>query len=139
MDNASIDTLIRGKGLKVTAQRRVILGFLIRSAMPLSIEEVRENIGASANPVTVYRVLEQFVRAGLVYQTDFRSGKAYFEYQKSSHHHIVCTECGMREEVEVCVQIDENELADASKQFANVTSHALEFFGVCKHCAESKK
>lgn len=139
MQRVSVDNLIREKGLKVTAQRRAILDFLVRSATPLSIEEVRESIGSSANPVTVYRVLEQFVRAGLIYQTDFRNGKAYFEYQKTSHHHIVCTECGVREEVEVCVEIDEERLAASSGTFAVVRSHALEFFGICKHCATMKR
>lgn len=133
------ENLLRGKKLKVTRARIAIVQALIHAKAPLSIEEIKKEVGRSANAVTVYRVLEQLVESGLVYQTDFRSGKAYFEYQEVAHHHIVCTQCGAREEVGTCLEIDPTLALKRSKKFHSIESHALEFFGTCKECKKEKK
>lgn len=134
-----IETLLRDKGLKVTRARLAIVQVLMRAGAPLSIEEIKRGVGDAANAVTVYRVLEQLVEIGLVYQTDFRSGKAYFEYQEVAHHHIVCTQCGAREEVGICLEVDPALALKRSKKFHSIESHALEFFGTCKECKKEQK
>ena len=124
-----VRSLLHGAGLRYTRTRERVLKTLAESKRPLASDEIHRLLKGAVNMVTVYRVLESLVKKGLVYQTDFRSGKAFFEFQEDHHHHIVCTECGYREHVDVCVPHTAQ-----PKGFAAVHNHMLEFFGVCKSC-----
>lgn len=131
---------IRDAGLRCTQPRLLVLKQLMRTKKPCSIDDLHARLNDRVNIVTLYRILSEFVKRGLVYQTDFRTGKAYFEFQHNHHHHIVCTECGRTEDITV-PQADAalRSAAAHTKDFAAVTHHALEFFGNCRDCAEIGK
>jgi Fe2+ or Zn2+ uptake regulation protein len=126
---------IREIGLKCTQGRVLVLATLMQSKKPLAIEAIQRKTEGYINPVTVYRILNHFAEKGLVYQTDFRTGKAYFEFQNNHHHHLVCTGCGRQEEIDICV--DRERVMRRSKYFKAVHGHVLEFFGMCKKCAHA--
>lgn len=132
--------VLESVGLRVTPQRLAILGILRNAGEPVSIDTIQKKVGTRANYVTLYRVLKQFVESGLVYQTDFREGKAYFEYQESGHHHhhITCTGCGVREATDDCHETADNyaHVTRHTKKFRTIQSHTLEFFGTCVGCAK---
>lgn len=137
MNNASrAKDLLKKKGFKVTKNRVCVLDFLIKSSRPLTAEEISQKL--MINIVTIYRILEAFVSKNLIYQTDFRQGKSFFEYQDEHHHHhhIICTECNKREHLDFC--LDEKTINNLKKKssFVSIDSHILEFFGVCKKCAK---
>ncbi len=126
--------ILKESGMKVTKNRLLVLDLLISSEKPMSVEDVFKKLKA-VDQVTIYRILNQFVLKDIVYQTDFRSGKAYFEFQDHHHHHIVCKKCGYLEGVEFCLSDSFiKKVQVSSKKFKNVSDHALEFFGVCKTC-----
>jgi Fe2+ or Zn2+ uptake regulation protein len=134
-EHAAVEQL-RAKGLKVTDGRVAVLHGLMHAHEPMVIDQIAHMV-PSLNVVTLYRMLKQFVDCGLVYQTDFRAGKAYFEYQEHHHHHIVCTSCGAQESVEQCVpDTYVQRVASNAKKFSAITTHALEFFGVCNKCTK---
>lgn len=133
---SNVRALLVSHGFKVTKQRLEVLSFLIDAHEPCSIELIAHKV-PSVNQVTVYRMLKQFADAGIVYQTDFRSGKAYFEFQEHHHHHVVCMSCGTQEAVDVCLPDSvTNRVLRSSKLFTQVAHHALEFFGTCKRCTK---
>lgn len=135
MNNASDSKkIIKNSGLKVTEKRLKILNFLQLQSKPLTAEEISYNL--KINIVTCYRILESFSVAGLIYQTDFRQGKAFFEFQEKGHHHhhITCTKCGNREHINFCFEKDFKKQIKKSNHFNKIDSHMLEFFGVCKKC-----
>ena len=129
--------ILKNAGLKVTKSRLAVLDLLIDNAKPMCVEDVFKNLKI-VDQVTIYRILNQFVLKDIVYQTDFRSGKAYFEFQDHHHHHhIVCKTCGDLEEVEIC--LPENfikKVQTSSGKFKKVSDHALEFFGQCNTCVK---
>lgn len=128
--------LLERNGFKCTKQRVAILAYLMYAHEPRAIDEIAHAV-PDVNQVTVYRMLKRFADTGLVYQTDFRSGKAFFEFQEHHHHHVVCTSCGVQEPVHLCLPhsfIDQ--VAAASKQFNHIAHHTLEFFGTCKRCVK---
>jgi Fe2+ or Zn2+ uptake regulation protein len=133
----SCEHILKCAGLSVTRPRVLLLQLLTDMSEPASIDVIQRKVGAHVNMVTIYRVLKQLVAAGLVYQTDFREGKAYFEYQdpQHHHHHITCTSCGMRESVAQC---DSEALCQValkgSRTFRSITGHTMEFFGICSRC-----
>jgi len=92
---------LRNAGLKVTLPRLKILQILESSEagnVHLSAEEVYDQLrdaGEAVGLATVYRVLTQFVAAGLVNRHNFETGHSVFELAKGGHHdHMVCVERG---------------------------------------------
>jgi len=127
---------LKENGLKHTSGRAAILDVLEGAKGLMTAEQIHSKLKGKVHKVTLYRTLELFVKEGILYQTDLRSGQAYFELQKSHHHHIVCTECGLQEGIKGCPSSLQGEAANKSELFKEVTSHTLEFFGVCKKCSK---
>ena len=90
---------LRKAGLKVTSPRLKILEILETSEeRHMSAEAVYRALldaGEEFGLATVYRVLTQFERAGLVTRLNFESGTAVFELADRTHHdHMVCLDTG---------------------------------------------
>jgi Fur family ferric uptake transcriptional regulator len=90
---------LRDAGLKVTSPRLKVLQILETSedrhltaeAIYRALLEAGEELGLA----TVYRVLTQFERAGLVTRHNFEGGTAVFELADRTHHdHMVCLDTG---------------------------------------------
>src|SRR5215470_19426957 len=86
-------------GLKVTTPRLRVLDIL-EQAEPhhLSAEDVYKRLlcaDSSVGLATVYRVLTQFVDAGIVERHNFDDGRAVYEICKDDHHdHMVDVDSG---------------------------------------------
>ncbi len=130
------EEFIRAAGLRCTAPRVLVLGRLMRAREPLSIDDLEKRLKGKVNIVTIYRILREFTKHNLTYQTNFHTGKAFFEFQHTHHHHIICTECGRREDVTI-PDLDRKltDTAQSQSRFSRVSHHTLEFFGVCRACA----
>ncbi|HHI76973.1 MAG TPA: ferric iron uptake transcriptional regulator [Gammaproteobacteria bacterium] len=129
------DVDIKKAGLKVTLPRVKILKVLEASeSHHMTAEDVyrallerNEEIGLA----TVYRVLTQFVDAGLVERHHFEGGQAIFELNRGSHHdHIVCQQCGQVEEF-VDETIERHQHAIAEQHGFEIEDHSLIIYGRC--------
>ncbi|MGB0925321.1 MAG: Fur family transcriptional regulator [Minisyncoccia bacterium] len=129
-------TLLQDKKIPVTKQRLALLNELSQYKIPVTIDTLSQALVGDMNTTTVYRSLALLVSAGVVYQTDFRDGMAYFELQHSNHHHhLVCTQCNQKQDISFCPQ----------KSFSNIekehnftiTNHIFEIFGLCKTCTKN--
>lgn len=90
---------IRKAGLKVTSPRLKILEILEKTKdRHMTAEEIYKALIAAGEEVglaTVYRVLTQFERAGLVARHNFEGSTAVFELADRTHHdHMVCLDTG---------------------------------------------
>lgn len=90
---------LRKAGLKVTLPRLKILEILESDKQRhLSAEDIYKELlqtGEDIGLATVYRVLTQFVTAGLVKRHNFEGGHSVFEMDEGKHHdHMVCVETG---------------------------------------------
>jgi Fur family ferric uptake transcriptional regulator len=90
---------LRDAGLKVTSPRLKVLEILEKSDdRHLSAEAIYRLLlesGEELGLATVYRVLTQFERAGLVNRNNFEGGTSVFELTDGSHHdHMVCLDTG---------------------------------------------
>lgn len=90
---------LKNAGLKVTAPRLKILKLLEESAEHhFGAEDIYRTLNDSGDEIglaTVYRVLAQFERAGLVTRHNFEGGRAVYELNDGRHHdHMVCMETG---------------------------------------------
>jgi Fur family ferric uptake transcriptional regulator len=134
-----IETL-RSQGFRITKIRQAMLEIFAETTHPQSVQELLVSIARehpTVNKTTIYRELEFLVKNSIVTEIDILDGMKRYELHESDHHHhhLVCNEC---KEIQ-CVEVPHHDL-DAlegrihkSHKF-KVTSHVLEFFGLCKNC-----
>jgi Fur family ferric uptake transcriptional regulator len=136
------DDLLRSHGLKATPQRLLVLKLLAAQKKPASIAELKKRAGRNKiDNVTLYRSLDSFVEKSLVRPVDLRHGHTDYELvtDPKHHHHIVCENCGKIEEFEWCPDAGlESRLLKKTSNFAKLSDHSLEFFGLCKTCEKRR-
>ena len=130
-------------GLKHTAQRDTILRTFLETRDHLSTDELfrlvrkkDERIGFT----TVYRTLKLLAECGLASEVAFNDGIARYEHQynRRSHHHMVCTECGSSVEFfSDGIERIEHEIGRRHRYLT--TRHTFQIYGVCEACQKKRK
>ena len=84
---------------------------------------------------TVYRTLKLLAECGLASEVAFHDGIARYEHQynRRSHHHMVCTECGSSVEF-FSSEVDRLEQEIGRKHHYLTTRHTFQVYGVCEDC-----
>lgn len=132
--------ILRDAGYKATPGRLALLELLRRSKKPLSITEIARGLSASGrkmDQVTIYRNLESFEKIGVVRKVDLRHGHSDYELaSEDDHHHLNCLRCGKVRDFAGCDlgSIIKKALRH-NPEFAEVSQHSLELFGICRKCA----
>jgi Fe2+ or Zn2+ uptake regulation protein len=89
---------LRSHGLRVTSQRRAILGVFAEPGRGhLSAEQVYDQAAAVLPELaraTVYNTLNDFVGAGLLRRVDGFGSALYDHNVDEDHHHFHCLACG---------------------------------------------
>jgi Fe2+ or Zn2+ uptake regulation protein len=139
---ASVVALLRPANQRLTPNREALLEVLHGARnRPLTIPEIvaaRPSLAAS----TVYRNLGVLEQAGVVHRVMTRGDFAYYELVEDlteHHHHMVCSNCGLVEDVPASPTIEKS-VNDAVRQIARRTGfrterHRLDLVGLCRQCA----
>ena len=132
---------LQNAGLKTTLPRLKVLSVLESSeTRHMSAEDVYREVLKDNEPVglaTVYRVLSQFVQAGLVVRHQFEGDKSVFELNDAAHHdHMVCVKCGL------VIEFVNREIETLQEQVAknhefDLQDHSLTLYGLCNRCGEA--
>src|ERR1700731_3880629 len=130
-------------GLKQTAQRDTILRSFLETRDHLSTDELHRLVqkkDAGIGYPTVYRTLKLLAGCGLASEVAFHDGIARYEHQynRRSHHHMVCTECGASVEF-FSEQVGAIEREIGHKHRYVTTRHTFQIYGVCEECRDRKK
>ena len=126
-------TQLKTGGLKITTARLDLLDILKHAKKPLSIKDIAQRLG-EVDLVTLYRNVESLQNLGIVKQINLKDRQAYYELAGGKHHHhLVCTNCGRLEDVQI-EEIKLNKTFLKNHGFAKITDHSLEFFGICTRC-----
>lgn len=133
----NLQTTLKKHGLKATPKRVAVLSIFEQNQNPLSIEDITNFLKKRkirVDQVTVYRIIDAFLKLQLISRFDFHEGKFRYEIaSKPHHHHAVCTECGYVEDINE--HIFGNVVDKVSKETDfHITNHAIEFFGLCHNC-----
>ena len=120
---------IRSAGLKVTHARKSILRILETSKKShLSADDIDKLLTKKKDDIgiaTIYRVLNQFVDAGICIKHHFDSEQAVFELNPIEHHdHMVCIKTGKVMEFEDDV-IEKRQEELANKEGYKIIDHSL--------------
>ena len=126
---------LKTSGLKATGPRlRILKLFESSKVRHLSAEDVYRILMSEDLDIglaTVYRVLTQFERAGIVQRHHFESGKAVFELNEGAHHdHLVCMQCGRVEEF-YDAEIEKRQVRVAKERGFSIREHSLHLYADC--------
>ena len=129
---------LKDVGLKQTAQRDTILRTFLETRDHLSTDELHRLVqkkDARIGYTTVYRTLKLLAECGLASEVAFHDGIARYEHQynRRSHHHMVCTACGGS------VEFFSQEVGDLEQEIGRryhyvTTRHTFQIYGVCEVC-----
>jgi Fur family ferric uptake transcriptional regulator len=98
---------LRGKGLRVTAQRQAVLAALADKPHASAAElaaVLGDGIITGPSKQGLYNVLDDLTRVGLVRCIEPAGSAARYELRVGdNHHHVVCRSCGRMEDVDCAV------------------------------------
>jgi Fe2+ or Zn2+ uptake regulation protein len=137
----SIEQALREAGLRVTSGRIALLRLFQASSVPIGTPVLAKKlVPASMDLVTLYRTLASLEEKGLIRAAHIDDRHASYEWSGGAehhHHHLVCRSCKRVEDIPDCdLEKIQKTLLKTSKMFDQITSHSLEFFGVCRECAK---
>jgi Fur family ferric uptake transcriptional regulator len=136
MPDASLAEVLRGRGLRLTAQRQLVLEAIheLGHATPEQIHAQVATVAAGVNITTVYRTLELLEELGLVTHTHLSHGApTYHEAGAAQHVHLVCRSCGVVTEVAPGVLGPLSQTLDDLHGFLVDIGHVA-LFGLCRSC-----
>lgn len=129
--------LIKRAGLRATSPRVAVLSYLAKHPYPVGIKDIKKYAGKRMDLVTLYRMMDDFLRAGLVTRVNLGKGRLFELKSVHDHHHIVCTNCSRVEDFS-----DESHekivkrILKKSNSFSHLTGHSFELYGVCTPCSK---
>ena len=140
-----LTALLRGKGLRMTANRRAILQVLLNAREPMSLEQIQHDAlrhvsdGDAPDFATVFRMMTVMEELKLARKVNLGRASSHYELIDSQHHrdHLVCTDCGTVTPLEGICPVERLERQIARKHGFTQLTHSLEFFGRCGECSAS--
>lgn len=97
---------------------------------PLELYDHVRSSAPGLGLATVYRTIDLLRRAGSVRRLS--GSDSYVRCPPGHHHHLVCLECGVVEDTELCAAPAADEL-ERRHGFA-AQSHELDIYGTCARC-----
>jgi len=133
----------REGGVRLTTKRKRLLATLLRAAAPLSAYELahayREEHGEELPVMTVYRMLDVFLEAGVVHKLRSTNQFLACDHMACDHPHaltqfLICDSCGLVREMDFA----EKELSQLDRKARSSGFHLfreqLELHGLCDSC-----
>jgi Fur family transcriptional regulator, peroxide stress response regulator len=131
-----LENYCRDQGMALTVQRRTILEALAARTDHPTADQLYEEVKGLIRGVsrtTVYRVLDTFVRRGVVVKVSNPGAKARFDADTGRHHHLICLGC---DAVVDCndERLKEIEVPDEVESGFEVKDFSLAITGFCEKC-----
>lgn len=140
---ARLQAYMLKKGLRSTAQRRLIIDTFFEGAPHMTIEDLLAEVRAHDRGIgyaTVYRTLKLLAECGVASERRFGDGLSRYELSDdaSAHHdHLICQRCGrIIEFEEPRIEALQDEIA--SKYGFEISWHKHEMYGECAECQAEK-
>jgi Fur family transcriptional regulator, ferric uptake regulator len=143
-DRRSLLEELRGKGVRLTNQRRVLIEIIQSASEHLDITSLLERArarGATVDRATVYRTIELLKRHRLVDELDLmhlQGERHYYEARtRREHVHLACFQCGRIIEFATPL-LDWLKLELAQRTGFEPKVVRLEVGGSCQECQEGR-
>jgi Fur family ferric uptake transcriptional regulator len=137
MATLDVPVLLRRAGLRPTTQRVAVLDAIAAASTALTAQDLYSQLrerGGGTGLTTVYRTLSALAEAGVLDTFEQAGEQGYRLCSADHHHHLVCVQCGVVEEVEGGEVEDWVKRTARSRRF-RVSSHRADIYGRCRRCA----
>ena len=130
---------LRDNGHRITPQRLAIVNILAKSEDHPSVENIHgqiKNDFPTMSLATVYKNILLIKSLGEVLELGFPNGSNRYDGNRPySHPHLICTKCRriMDSDLESLEEVTQELTSETGFQ---ITSHRLDFFGICPDCQE---
>ena len=129
---------LKERGFRITRGRKLVLDALLAAERPLSpyaLHDLLAGRGEKVDTVSIYRTLETLENNGIAHRVAFSGGylPCRLEDHPGCHHHLICRECGVVEEVD-CPGMGAVEKGAAEESHFRIERHLVEFVGLCPGC-----
>lgn len=128
---------IKKIGGRMTKTRKTVLETMLSSDRPLSASEILSVFKGKKNPInrtTVYRELSFLMKNGFVHEVRLLGKPSLFELSQEHRHHLICLKCDAVKPVVLGRHLDSHEKKIMRHERLKITSHSLEFYGLCEKC-----
>ncbi len=130
--------LLRERGYRVSASRRLVLEALYSAPAPVSAEQIAEGLGGRlpvSEPASVYRNLETLELVGLVRHFHAGHGPGRYALANDSEY-VACERCG---DVRAVPSAELDEVRELIESRFGLRAHFDHFpiVGLCERCRES--
>jgi Fur family peroxide stress response transcriptional regulator len=130
--------LCRGRGLRCTVQRRVILEAMLGLDNHPTADQVYEAVlprlpGVSRT--TVYRTLESLAQMGVISKACHPGAVARYDSRTELHHHLICLHCDSVVDISD-PGLDSVSIPDTSRLGFEVADFRVQLRGICRRCRQ---
>ena len=144
----NLTDILKEYNLRITSQRKAILQVLYDCrGHHLEIEHIYRRLTKNGNTTqkiglaTVYRTMELFEKIGLVSRLTMDNLPSQYELnidENSSHHHLICLNCGQVQEIDDVLTEDLKGRILKDKEF-QVDDKSMKIYGYCSKCRNHNK
>lgn len=127
---------LRDVGLKVTRNRLKVLETLGTIGGHRSADEIYQALLSDGNRLprgSIFKIMGDLCQYGLVMMADAGPGRTLYEYTDVWHHHFVCRNCGMIQDVP-CVEGRKPCLLPDEPVAGWIDEAQIIFRGICSDC-----
>ena len=125
--------IIEDRGYRSTAPRRALIRTVEARDWHFTAEELRKDLPMMGR-ATVYRCLNLLVETGILCRVLLEDGSLHYQLShRGHHHHLICTECGLSQDLLGC-DIEGLLEEKATQHNFQPQGHRLEVYGRCHNC-----
>ncbi|WP_432563820.1 Fur family transcriptional regulator [Kineococcus sp. SYSU DK003] len=138
LDDTATEELLRRAGLRSTAPRRAVLQVLEDHPHETAagVAELLEDAGARLSRQSLYNVLEDLTRTGVLRSIQpAGSAPRYETTVDDNHHHLVCRRCGTVADVPCATGTPACLSPATTPGFPVVETADITWWGLCTQCA----
>lgn len=125
---------------QATSQRRAIVEGLMRCqacVTPRELYAALRDQQPAIGQATVYRTLELLVEVGAATRFHQDSNECRYVYcSPRHHHHLICTRCGLVEDIDGCLLPPISSALEERTRF-QITDHVVTLYGYCGACKQA--
>ena len=137
MDRLSIFNKCIQSGHQLTPQRQIIIDEFIKKKSGFTAYELLEIINLndkSLNISTIYRILDFWVKLGVLHKVESNSTYVLCNDEHENHNHVLllCTKCS---KVNESCSISRDFLSKSFPNFHIKINQVIELKGICSDCA----
>jgi Fur family ferric uptake transcriptional regulator len=128
--------LLRGRGLRMTPQRRAIVAEIMRTQghiSPTALTRKVQDEMPGVNASTIYRTLSLLEEVGVLAHAHLESGAEYHRAEEAGHVHLACSRCGAEDDLSLEEAEALQRLIEQHRGFTPDLTH-FAISGLCADC-----